>query len=764
MADGSRLDAMHSFLRLAWLCLLCAGLTACADPADPAESAAGAAATEPSAAGIAHVGSFTCASCHAGQHQAWSASHHHQAMQEARPATVLGDFADAQLTHGSVTSHFFRRGERFFVRTDGPDGTLQDFPIEYTFGVYPLQQYLVAFPGGRLQPLPLAWDARSAAEGGQRWFHLYPHEHIDHRDPLHWTGRVQNWNHQCAACHVTDVRKRYDEQSDTYATSFSELGVGCEACHGAGSRHVALARSGRALSGGTGLLVRFEPRSPGDWRFASDSQAIAGTMRPARSVLLEACAACHARRSVLREGAAPGTPLHDAYRPALPAPPLYHADGQQREEVFTWGSFAQSKMHARGVDCGDCHEPHSLRLRAEGDALCGGCHRPSVYDTRVHERHPEGVSGSRCVDCHMPATNYMVVDARRDHRFGIPRPDLTRSSGPPNACNQCHADRSAEWSANVMDRWYGSRWRSRPSTAAALAQAQVSRGTDALLAIADDRSAPAVLRATALASAGRSIGTEIGVAAERHLRDGSSLVRAAAAGLLANEPPAARARALAPLLSDPVLGVRVEAARLLADVADGMLGPASAARSRAATQYLAAEQLDADQPRGNVNLAIYLARSGRFDAARERLERAVRLEPAFVPAYLILAEVLRMEGRDDLGETALRRGLTRAPDAADLRHGLGLLLVRRQRHQEALLELRRAHELDPASARYTYVYGVALHSSGSSQNAIEVLEAAARRFPDDQDILAALVAFHREAGNEAAARRLADRLESAEPR
>jgi Cytochrome c554 and c-prime len=140
-----------------------------------------------------YVGGQVCAGCHAVETEAWKGSHHALAMQKATEATVLGDFADARLEHFGVVTTFSRSGDKFVVRTEGPDGALHDYEIACTFGVYPLQQYLIAFPGGRLQALGIASDSRPKEQGGQRWFHLYPGQQIKPGDPLHWTGRDQTW-------------------------------------------------------------------------------------------------------------------------------------------------------------------------------------------------------------------------------------------------------------------------------------------------------------------------------------------------------------------------------------------------------------------------------------------------------------------------------------------------------------------------------------------------------------------------------------------
>ena len=168
-------------------------------------------------------------------------------MQVASDTTVLGDFRDRTFTHHGRTTRFFRRQGGFFVRTEGPDGREQDFAVTHTFGVHPLQQYLVALPGGRLQALGIAWDTRRQEEGGQRWYALYPDNPPRPGESIHWTGRDQNWNFMCAGCHSTGVVKNYDPASDRYRTRWAEISVGCEACHGPGAAHVAWAGAkGRA--------------------------------------------------------------------------------------------------------------------------------------------------------------------------------------------------------------------------------------------------------------------------------------------------------------------------------------------------------------------------------------------------------------------------------------------------------------------------------------------------------------------------------------
>ncbi|MGI9245116.1 MAG: multiheme c-type cytochrome, partial [Steroidobacteraceae bacterium] len=470
--------------------------------------AAGKAATEavPGAAGRAaasYVGSQACAGCHAAEAGAWQGSQHERALQHAVDGTVLGNFNDATFEHAGVTSTFFRRGGKYFVRTDGADGKLADFEVKYTFGVQPLQQYLIELPRGHVQALSIAWDTRTAEQGGQRWFNLYANEKIDHRDELHWTRRQQNWNYMCADCHSTDVEKRYDAATDAFATTYAEASVGCEACHGPGEAHLAwAARKGDDAT--KGLAVQFHERRGVTW--AHDPQ----TGQPRRStprtttVEIEVCAQCHARRAQIAEGYRPGQPFLDRYLPSLLAPAQYHVDGQQQDEVFIWGSWLQSRMHAAGVSCSDCHDPHTQKLRAPGNAVCAQCHEPAKYDATAHHHHSAGAQGSQCVDCHMRRETYMVVDPRRDHSMRVPRPDQTVTLGVPNACNDCHRENDARWAAAQVRRWLGRDARGIESFAAAFAGAEHGEpaALGQLLAIAGDPAQPGIVRASALERVG----------------------------------------------------------------------------------------------------------------------------------------------------------------------------------------------------------------------------------------------------------------------
>jgi predicted CXXCH cytochrome family protein len=709
------------------------------------------------------VGTATCAGCHQAEHALWRQSQHRQAMQEPTSATVVGDFSDATFSYAGTTSRFFKKGDEFFVSTDGPTGAVENFRITYTFGVYPLQQYLIEQPGGRLQALSVAWDARPREQGGGRWFHLYPNERVDARDELHWTGRQQNWNFMCADCHSTGVRKGYDATKDAFATSWSELNVACEACHGPGSQHEQWAKASAITRGllwsDNGLTAALVERKGVTWSAGVDGKPVRSSPRTT-AVEVDRCAQCHSRRSQLLDGYVAGARFADFYSASTLDADLYFPDGQQRDEVYTYGSFLQSRMHHAGVTCSDCHDPHSARLRADGNALCGTCHAAEKYNATTHHFHQANSAGSGCVSCHMPARTYMGVDRRRDHSFRVPRPDESVAFGTPNACNECHGDRSPTWAADRVRLWLGRDARGFQTFASAFqtdetAAADADRG---LLAIARDSARPPIVRASALARLARYPSLDSAVAARMALADSSPLVRRSALSALDAMPAQERLTAV-PLLSDPSRSVRLEAVRVLAPVHASVAGVSErAALARATSEYVASQRFNADRPEARMNLGTFFSQLGRVDEAVGEFRSTIRLAPSQAPGYVNLADALSRQGNEPEAERTLRDGLSRLPTSAELHHALGLSLARAKRTAEATEALGRAAALAPEVARFIYAHAVALHSSGRAGDAIRIVEQARRRHPTDRDLLVALVTFQRDAGRTAEALRAAEEL------
>lgn len=702
---------------------------------------------EAPAAPARFVGSAACAVCHPGETDRWRGSHHDLALQGADPSSVLGRFDGTEITHFGVPTTFRLEAGRPVVRTEGPDGALEDFEITETFGVDPLQQYLVALPGGRKQALAWAFDTRPSTEGGQRWFHLHPEERIAPGDPLHWTGVGGNWNHQCAECHSTQVKKGYDAATHTYATTYAEPDVGCEACHGPGSEHLAWEQRATEAVGTKdvdptkGLVFRIGAGDGATWTRAPGQAIARRSVKRTSQAELETCARCHSRRSVLSEQYVHGRSLLDTHRPALLDEGLYFADGQIQDEVFEYGSFLQSRMHAQGVACSDCHDPHSLRLREEGNALCGRCHAPEVFDAKTHHHHEPGSVAARCVSCHAPTRTYMQVDARHDHSFRVPRPDLSEGTGSPNACTGCHPKKSPRWAADAITRWRGPGVPPRAHFGSAIhaGRTGAENAESVLLALALDESEPVIARATAIRLLGAFLTPRSLPAVERALASEEPLLRLAAAGAAEALPPEERLARLRPLLRDPVLAVRLEVVEPLASVPASLWNPADRATlADVLTEYRAAQKRSEDQPEGQLNLGNLHALLGEPDAALARYDTAIRLAPYAIPAYVNRADLLRSIGREAEAEASLREALARAPEDADVQYALGLSLVRQKRMSEAVEVLGRAATLAPERSRYAVAYALVLQAEGEGARAADVLQAAHARRPGDPELAAML--------------------------
>ncbi|HJQ20303.1 MAG TPA: multiheme c-type cytochrome [Gemmatimonadaceae bacterium] len=634
----------------------------------------------PTADAARFVGSTACRACHAAEYNAWEPSQHALAMRAASPDAVLGDFNNARVSAGGVTTTFIHDSAGYVVNTASGAGRTHDFPVRFTFGVWPLQQYLVAYTGGRLQALTLAWDARPAQAGGQRWFSLEPEQVAEHAaagaDAPHWMGRGYNWNYMCADCHAVGVRKGYRVATSTYNTTYSEIGVGCEGCHGPGSSHVEWGGRSKPVRSlfysNDGLVAQLTERRGVRWTVASGGR-IASRSAPRRTDReIETCAQCHSRRVHIADGYVAGKPLYDYYIPALLTSDLYHADGQQREEVYTYGSFLQSRMYAAGVTCSDCHDPHTGKTRRAGNQVCTQCHVASAYDTSAHTFHRATSSGSACVSCHMPDTTYMQIDARHDHSMRIPRPDLSVTLGVPNACTRCHSDRSAEWAARAVATWYPrpTGGHQRFAFAFAADDAGDARGPDSLLRVARDSTESAIARGSALARlAGYSDTTAYRVAGVASA-DPNPLVRLGALQLLESAPADFRIKPAALLLHDERRALRQGAAWVLASLASSLPANDRAAFARAAAEFVESQRYNADQPEDRLALGAFYAQQGRYDSAATEYRAALRLEPNYPRAVVFLAAVMRAQGRLPDALAVLDSARTRMPRDADIQRSI----------------------------------------------------------------------------------------------
>ncbi len=685
------------------------------------------------------VGRKTCAECHRQEAEAWAGSDHDLAMDLATPETVLGDFNDREFTHFGVTSRMHRDGDAYVMTTDGPDGRMQDFKVKYTFGVHPLQQYLVEFDDGRVQCLPVSWDTDQ-----QRWFHLYPDEEIDSEDILHWTKPAQNWNHMCAECHSTNVHKNYDLKTNTFHTTFSEIDVSCEACHGPGSLHVELATA-KSL---------FWDRRHG--------YGLAKLKDTSSKAQLDTCATCHSRRRNVYAGFHGGDELLDFYEPEILDGAMYHVDGQILEEDYVYGSFLQSLMYRKGVRCTDCHDPHTARLKAEGNQLCNRCHQPAKYDTPLHYHHKASSTGAACVECHMPERTYMVVDPRRDHSIRVPRPDISVALNTPNACNRCHDDHNAQWAADHVVNWYGEKRRDTPHYAQAIDAGRkgLSEGESLLQPWARRRSDSPMVRASAVSLLGQYDGQESIDTIHRALDDPNALVRAAAVRQIERYSDAEVARLLVPLVNDPIRLVRTEAARILTRVHNVPLEEEQRDAYRSALKEYVEGQLSmADQAAAHHNLGVIYTNLGKIDQAERSYRTALRIEPRFIESRYYLAVVLNEQGRTKEAERLLRETIAETPDFVDAHYALGLLLAAApDKMEEAAQALKQVVQLDPESAPAWYNLGLAQQNMGQLESAEISLQRACLIAPDVARYQRAIVILLAQMERWSAAVRASERL------
>ena len=698
------------------------------------------------------VGNGACASCHASQVRDWTGSHHDLAMQEASEKTVLGDFDNATFVYEGVTTSFYRKGDEYWVKTDNENGELQDYRVAYVFGVYPLQQLLLPITKGQLNALSIAWDARNASEGGQRWYHIYEdQEPVTAESPLHWTGIYHNWNSRCAECHSTNVVKGYDGARRQYTTTYDQIDVGCEACHGPGSRHVELANAGKIdrsqSSVEMGLALSLAAR--GQWRRAPGDDIAQRVTPLTDQTQVDNCGRCHSRRATLGDYHY-GQSLLNTHRLSTLESPLYWHDGQILDEVYVYGSFMQSKMAQAGVVCSNCHNPHSNELVAEGNAVCTQCHKSETYDAPAHHRHSVTSAGSACVECHMPSQVYMGVDARRDHSMRIPRPDISLSIGSPNACTQCHKDKSDAWAYDALQIWGVS----GRFTDLSLAKARHSadrgdmRALPTLESVVADNSQSDLMRASIIEQLGNLGSRQLPNAAAMLLRSDSPVLRASAVRALRGVEPVQRYLMLRPFIRDRSLSVRMEVAQLLAGI------PASELRAQDIAdleplfeEYLAVQSDHLDMPSVQLQLANFWIDRGDSTKATAALEEALRLNSQLEPAIVNLVDILRRDGKNEEASALLSRSIERTPESGSLWFSQGLHLIRLGHTTEGLVSLKRAAELENEGSRHRYVYAIALNDTGSKSEAMSVLETLNASLPGQTDVLNALLSFARDSGD-----------------
>ncbi|MCW5555793.1 MAG: tetratricopeptide repeat protein [Verrucomicrobiae bacterium] len=650
----------------------------------------------------------TCKSCHEEAYENWARSHHALAERSLDPALDTPAFDPPwRITHGTQNSEARLVEGKFQLVTQGLGGTNQPFEVARVIGVDPLLQYLIPTEGGRLQASELCYDPNHPG-----WFNVYGEEDRQAGEWGHWSGRGMNWNNMCANCHNTRLRKNYDEATDTYATSMAERGVGCEACHGPMADHNA-------------WQARF-PNQRGD----------PTVRRISREEMFSACAQCHSRRAELTGDYRPPENFFDHHQLTIPdETDIFYPDGQVRDEDYEVTAFLGSKMHAAGVRCVDCHEPHTSKVRLPGNFMCLSCHSGPLptaitnalntapvgprIDPETHSRHQVGTRGDFCTDCHMPQTVYMQRHPRHDHGFTSPDPRLTKELGIPNACNRCHTERTADWSLDYVIQWYGPRTNNTVldrATTVAKARNADAAAVPGLLRMLREENIP-LWRAVAANLLKRwTQETNVTAALLSAAGDTNELVRAMAVrGLepIAQSGGATVRTMLNVRLNDPVRSVRVDAAWALRHQLD--------TNSTAGTDLIAYLRHNLDQPGGAMQMGVFQMDRSNLAAALVYFERAVKWDGFSAPLRHALAVAYSTDGRGREAVEQLQAAVRLAPEDAEYRYLLGLAFSETGNLRGARDALAEAVRLDPSFARAWYNLGLAQSALNQPEPAIESL-------------------------------------------
>jgi predicted CXXCH cytochrome family protein len=500
------------------------------------------AASMASAVETGYAGASKCAPCHAEAERKWAGSRHSKMVQPATVKSVQGDFTTRTVTLRGQPYLLSRRGDAFYISESYLTGKPVEHRVDYTLGNRRIQHYLTTLPDGRILVLPPSWDI-----GRRQWFHNFDIGDPDESGEV----EVQLWNKNCYSCHVSQEEKNFNVEKAEYQTSWIDFGVNCERCHGPGTEHIA-AKSAK------GIVLQTK-------------------LDAARDTMV--CAQCHSFRDIFVPGFQAGDDYYDHFVPILEydqpvdKDPAYWADGRTRRFSSDAIGFWQSQCYLKGgATCLKCHvEAHDTgieknpQLKPDASAICTQCHTAIGKAVSAHTHHAEKSAGSSCVECHMPRTVLSIKAKIRDHSMSIPVPENTVKHQIPNACNECHADKDAAWSAQKMDGWWGGTSRAKPirrADAFTLARAGDSASIPKLLEILTDLSEGPQARANALGYLGRFGGdARVYPMFEWALGDEQPIVRVTAALRMPQSAAHRQAaiNALARVLDDKAATVRLAA-------------------------------------------------------------------------------------------------------------------------------------------------------------------------------------------------------------
>lgn len=669
-----------------------------------------------------YISSATCENCHLEQAAAWKKSDHSWAWRDVSEDNVLGNFDNAKFEHQGIETSFLTDDGGYWIETMDAQQALQRYQIKYVIGVRPLQQYVIELEKGHLQVLDIAWDTE-----GNQWFMLFPeHENNIPGNALHWSGVYKNWNGRCAECHATNYQKNYSPGTRSFSSNWSEIGVTCQGCHGPGEAHVKWAER-------PGL---FSVNQYADIKENGLFQQKQGYFS---SLEMEICASCHSRRTAFSSSSPiPGSPFTDHYDLASLRQDLYHSDGQIKDEVYVIGSFLQSKMYKKGVTCSDCHNPHSGKVKIQGNGLCTQCHNgldekrfsgllTKNYDDKSHHQHGELSAGSLCVSCHMPQTTYMQVDRRRDHKFAIPSPENSITLGAPNACNQCHTDRDESWAANALRNWYPDGNKKLDGDFARVFHESDSKGVQKssyaeLMKIALSKTQSTMVRISAMERLRNYQGTIDWKRLLRLLKNEDVLIRAATAKLFQSAPPSIRVQNVISLLDDDSKLVRLAAVRSFMNLPPNAIPKKYVQAIRSAMgEYQSSLLANADHPNTQMALAGLALSFQNTPASKAAIKEALALDPQLTDGWIMLAQINMAEKRPDLVNETMEKALDELSNSSEILHFFGNYLASQRQFDKAQGLYKKAISISDENRIIKSDYAAILSQMGKNDQAIEIL-------------------------------------------
>ncbi|MDP5132498.1 MAG: hypothetical protein NWQ54_16585 [Paraglaciecola sp.] len=686
------------------------------------------------------VGSKTCQSCHEAEFSAWEASDHYKSMQIPTDESVLGDFNNVEVEFHNIKTRFFKTDNKFYVETTDSKGKRAIFTVDYTFGYFPLQQYLLNIGDGKLQAFNIAWDSRSEKEGGQHWYHLQPTENITPKHPFFWQRHFQNWNGRCAECHSTNLQKNFDLTTNSYNTTYSEINVACESCHGPGQRHIELANAKQLDKSNSGFTQSLPTQNL--WSF-NPGKTIAESHGKPLDTEIDMCGKCHSLRSPLTDESNKGG-FFDKYRIEWVREPLYHQNGLIKEEVFVLGSFLQSKMYQAGVTCSNCHNAHSGKVKIEGNGLCLQCHQASTFNSPDHHRHEQGSEGSMCINCHMPDKVYMGVDGRRDHSFSIPTFQFSSDPEEPNACLACHEKEDAFWVAEAKNKWQKAKVKDwdRVHKLIVSGDAKVDQAIKTYLEKGYTQGGDSAIRKASMLLESSKQPSQASVELTiKQLSNSDSLIRRGAVEALEVLHPADRWQVLKNSLGESNPIVRFSIARVLVDALPIMTQQERLILKDLLVEYRYMLGLNADSPITQMNLASLEFNLGNLKSAEQGYLNAIEIERSYIPSFLQIADFYRQVKRDEEGRQYLQEALTIDANNPDVNHSLGLFYIRQKDYQKALVYLRNAYESPESQFIHAYVYAIALDNQMHTNTAINVLKTSLSRWPANKELSQLLASY-----------------------